>query len=310
MNAETLKGHLDLLLLAAVQARPTHGYAIAEVLRARSDGAFDLPEGTLYPGVAPIGARRTAVEPVVRGQRSPAARLPAHAIGSPRARQAARRVARFRAGGSRSGGGSRMTSAALDAICRLERELRRRGLHERRIVEEAREHLFDAVDDGLQRGLSVDAAESDVLARFGSPEIVAGQCAAKEHRMSNWLFVILTRLAGMMRRNAPQVGHDHDVAVPSRHHFALRLKRQCRDRLKRMSADERKRFIAEKRERGEDVSAFETDPRERLDQFLREFGRRTFGAGGRSNRSPCSKTRPIPTNRAADIWWHSPAGPG
>jgi PadR family transcriptional regulator, regulatory protein PadR len=51
MTAETLKGHLDLLLLAAVQFRPTHGYAIAETLRARSDGAFDLPEGTLYPAL-------------------------------------------------------------------------------------------------------------------------------------------------------------------------------------------------------------------------------------------------------------------
>ena len=51
MNAETLKGHLDLLLLAAVQSRPSHGYAIAETLRARSEGAFDLPEGTLYPAL-------------------------------------------------------------------------------------------------------------------------------------------------------------------------------------------------------------------------------------------------------------------
>jgi PadR family transcriptional regulator PadR len=51
MNAETLKGHLDLLLLSAVQSRPAHGYAIAETLRARSDGAFDLPEGTLYPAL-------------------------------------------------------------------------------------------------------------------------------------------------------------------------------------------------------------------------------------------------------------------
>ena len=51
MNAETLKGHLDLLLLAAVQSRPSHGYAIAETLRARSNGAFDLPEGTLYPAL-------------------------------------------------------------------------------------------------------------------------------------------------------------------------------------------------------------------------------------------------------------------
>ena len=51
MNAETLKGHLDLLLLAAVHSRPAHGYAIADTLRARSDGAFDLPEGTLYPAL-------------------------------------------------------------------------------------------------------------------------------------------------------------------------------------------------------------------------------------------------------------------
>ena len=51
MNAEVLKGHLDLLLLAAVQPRPAHGYAIAETLRARSDGTFDLPEGTLYPAL-------------------------------------------------------------------------------------------------------------------------------------------------------------------------------------------------------------------------------------------------------------------
>jgi PadR family transcriptional regulator, regulatory protein PadR len=51
VTAETLKGHLDLLLLAAVQARPTHGYAIAETLRARSGGAFNLPEGTLYPAL-------------------------------------------------------------------------------------------------------------------------------------------------------------------------------------------------------------------------------------------------------------------
>src|SRR5437867_11465992 len=51
MNAETLKGHLDFLLLAAVQPGPTHGYAIAEILRVRSGGTFDLAEGTLYPAL-------------------------------------------------------------------------------------------------------------------------------------------------------------------------------------------------------------------------------------------------------------------
>lgn|SRR2546425_7212745 len=51
MKAEALKGHLDMLLLTAVRGRPIHGYAIADALRTRSGGAFDLPEGTLYPAL-------------------------------------------------------------------------------------------------------------------------------------------------------------------------------------------------------------------------------------------------------------------
>lgn len=51
VRSEALKGHLDGLMLATLQAGPAHGYAIAQTLRARSDGAFDLPEGTLYPAL-------------------------------------------------------------------------------------------------------------------------------------------------------------------------------------------------------------------------------------------------------------------
>jgi DNA-binding PadR family transcriptional regulator len=51
MNNETLKGHLDLLLLAVLSEKPAHGYAVIEALRLRSDGAFDLPEGTIYPAL-------------------------------------------------------------------------------------------------------------------------------------------------------------------------------------------------------------------------------------------------------------------
>jgi PadR family transcriptional regulator, regulatory protein PadR len=51
MRAEVLKGHLDLLLLATVEQEPLHGYAIVEALRTRSDGAFDLAEGTVYPAL-------------------------------------------------------------------------------------------------------------------------------------------------------------------------------------------------------------------------------------------------------------------
>jgi transcriptional regulator len=51
MKAEALKGHLDGLILATLAQGPAHGYAIAQRLRARSGGTFDLPEGTLYPAL-------------------------------------------------------------------------------------------------------------------------------------------------------------------------------------------------------------------------------------------------------------------
>lgn len=88
MKGEVLKGHLDLLLLAALQAGPAHGYAIAETLRTRSDGAFDLPEGTLYPALHRLertglvesrwseqnGRRRRVYQPTPEGLRTLATR--------------------------------------------------------------------------------------------------------------------------------------------------------------------------------------------------------------------------------------------
>jgi PadR family transcriptional regulator, regulatory protein PadR len=51
MIGEALKGHLDLLLLAILAEGPAHGYAVIESLRNRSNGTFDLPEGTIYPAL-------------------------------------------------------------------------------------------------------------------------------------------------------------------------------------------------------------------------------------------------------------------
>lgn len=51
MNRERIKGHLDLLLLSVLSAGPAHGYAIITALRDRSEGTFDLPEGTIYPAL-------------------------------------------------------------------------------------------------------------------------------------------------------------------------------------------------------------------------------------------------------------------
>jgi DNA-binding PadR family transcriptional regulator len=51
MRREQLKGHLDLLLLSVLTRGAAHGYAIIGELRDRSEGAFDLPEGTVYPAL-------------------------------------------------------------------------------------------------------------------------------------------------------------------------------------------------------------------------------------------------------------------
>jgi PadR family transcriptional regulator PadR len=51
MRREQLKGHLDLLLLGVVSRGPAHGYQVITSLRERSDGTFDLPEGTVYPAL-------------------------------------------------------------------------------------------------------------------------------------------------------------------------------------------------------------------------------------------------------------------
>jgi PadR family transcriptional regulator PadR len=51
MRAESLKGHLDGILLAVLEPGPSHGYAIIEALRERSGGAISLPTGTIYPAL-------------------------------------------------------------------------------------------------------------------------------------------------------------------------------------------------------------------------------------------------------------------
>lgn len=49
LEGEILKGHLDMIVLAALATGPAHGYAVIQEIRRRSGEAFDLPEGTIYP---------------------------------------------------------------------------------------------------------------------------------------------------------------------------------------------------------------------------------------------------------------------
>jgi PadR family transcriptional regulator PadR len=49
VKPELLKGHLDALVLAALESEPAHGYGIIRRLRTRSSDVFRLAEGTVYP---------------------------------------------------------------------------------------------------------------------------------------------------------------------------------------------------------------------------------------------------------------------
>ncbi|WP_128254794.1 PadR family transcriptional regulator [Falsirhodobacter deserti] len=51
MNPEMLKGHLDAVLLSVVEGGAGYGYAIIKEISQRSQGALDLPEGTIYPAL-------------------------------------------------------------------------------------------------------------------------------------------------------------------------------------------------------------------------------------------------------------------
>jgi hypothetical protein len=92
-----------------------------------------------------------------------------------------------------------MTSPQLEEyLSRLERELRRRGLADARILDEARGHLVDAIEHALQNGLARDAAEREAFARFGAPEIVAAHFAAERHRARNRLLFIAASTVGLV----------------------------------------------------------------------------------------------------------------
>jgi len=84
VESQELKGHLDMLLLAAIQGEPMHGYGILERLRVISGGAFDLPEGTIYPALYRLerAGLLTSRSRVVGGRRRRVYRLTAAGEGA------------------------------------------------------------------------------------------------------------------------------------------------------------------------------------------------------------------------------------
>lgn len=58
VKSDIVRGHLDGLLLAALENGPLHGYAIIEALHRHTDGLLDLPAGTIYPALRRLERER------------------------------------------------------------------------------------------------------------------------------------------------------------------------------------------------------------------------------------------------------------
>lgn len=51
MKGDLIRGHLNNLILAVLAEQPAHGYAVMQALYDFSDGAIDMPEGSIYPAL-------------------------------------------------------------------------------------------------------------------------------------------------------------------------------------------------------------------------------------------------------------------
>ena len=96
------------------------------------------------------------------------------------------------AGDGRGRGRVGVTREPIDHyLAQLRRALQDHGLEDPRAIDEAREHLADAVDDARRRGMADDDAARDAIDRFGAPRLVATQMA----RAEDWT---MTRIAAIV----------------------------------------------------------------------------------------------------------------
>lgn len=51
MKTDAVRGHLDGMLLAVLEAGPLHGYAVITAIKHRSADILQLPTGTIYPAL-------------------------------------------------------------------------------------------------------------------------------------------------------------------------------------------------------------------------------------------------------------------
>jgi PadR family transcriptional regulator PadR len=161
MRAEKLKGHLDLLLLSVLSRGPGHGYEVITRLRQRSGGAFELPEGTVYPALHRLeeAGLLSSGWQMVSGRRRRIYRLtPA---GETALADQAEQWREFSGSVARVIGQSMATAlrAPLAGMAELVA------------------HLRDAVAEGVAAGMTEPAAQAQAIERIGPVQAIAGRTA-------------------------------------------------------------------------------------------------------------------------------------
>jgi transcriptional regulator len=58
MDSRLLTGTLEMMILEVVSGGPTYGYAISQEVAGRSNGLFELKEGSLYPALHRLARRK------------------------------------------------------------------------------------------------------------------------------------------------------------------------------------------------------------------------------------------------------------
>ena len=208
-------------------ARPAHGYAVIAALRDRSEGTFDLPEGTVYPalhrleragcslpmaarrgrrrwsatqGLCPHHCRRGGIvgraQPLAAVHRSMGAAARTADRGRSRATaltgwsaiaRPAGRPVTDHADTSDEGTQPEGSDAIESYLDDLADRLRLQGRHLRHVLAEVDDHLAAARAAALAEGLDDDAAARRAVAEFGPADLVARRLSRSGNALTSQL---------------------------------------------------------------------------------------------------------------------------
>ena len=80
---------------------------------------------------------------------------------------------------------------------RLERRLWIQGLADRETMQEIESHLREAMESGLQRGLSPEEAEKNAVERFGSVKEMSAMFEKEGNSMMQIILLVIAVIAGL-----------------------------------------------------------------------------------------------------------------